>query len=266
MPRRLVRGPPMALLGGVVVDDVEDDLESGFVQELHHALELAQDRLRSLAAIGLRGVGAVRGEEVQGVVAPVVGEPVLQQARLGREGVDREQLDARHAQREEVLDHRRMRQTGVRAVESRRHIGMPLRHALEVALVDHGPVHRHPGLGDPAPIESAVDDDRPPVLESARHQSLGVRLDQERARVEQVAGTVRAVDADRVARAHAQEGCRDAPHVAADGPQRDGVGDPVEVRVIEHDQFDVARAARPDAQRAAIGPERDTESVERGTQ
>ena len=37
-----------ALLGGVVVDDVEDDLEAGLVEQLHHALELAQDRLRAL--------------------------------------------------------------------------------------------------------------------------------------------------------------------------------------------------------------------------
>ena len=106
-----------ALFGRVVVDDVEDHLEPGLVQQPHHALELAQDRLGSLPASSSRGVGGVRGEEVQGVVAPVVREAVLEQARLGGEGVDRQQLDARDAEVEEVLDHRRVRETGVRAVQ-----------------------------------------------------------------------------------------------------------------------------------------------------
>ena len=98
MPLRLVRGPPMALLGGVVVDDVEDDFQTGLMKELHHALELAQDRLGPLPPILLRGVRAVRGEEVERVVAPVVRQPVLQQSRLGRECVHREEFDAGHAQ------------------------------------------------------------------------------------------------------------------------------------------------------------------------
>ena len=135
-----------AFLGGVVVDDVEDDLEARLVEQLHHALELAQHRLGTLAAVLLGRVGAVRGEEVEGVVAPVVREAVLQQSRLGREGVYRQQLDARDAEREEVLDHRGVCETGVGSVQRRRDQRMPLRHALQMALVDDRAVHRHRGL------------------------------------------------------------------------------------------------------------------------
>jgi hypothetical protein len=55
-------------LGGVVVDDVEDHLDAGLVQRLDHRLEL--QHLLPAGAVG--GVPVVRGEEADGVVAPVV--------------------------------------------------------------------------------------------------------------------------------------------------------------------------------------------------
>ncbi len=58
----------MISFAGVVVDNVEDDLDAGCVQGLDHLLEL--DNLLSLVA-----AGAVPGhgrEEAEGVVAPVI--------------------------------------------------------------------------------------------------------------------------------------------------------------------------------------------------
>ena len=40
MPRKRQRRPEVVALGGVVVDDVEDDLDAGLVQRAHHRLEL----------------------------------------------------------------------------------------------------------------------------------------------------------------------------------------------------------------------------------
>ena len=46
-----------------------------------------------LAAVAGGGVRRVRGEEADRVVAPVVGQPVLREGRLGDELLDRQQLD-----------------------------------------------------------------------------------------------------------------------------------------------------------------------------
>jgi len=58
----------MVALPGVVVDDVEDDLQAGRVQGPHHGLEL----VHLLPGGPARGVVAMRGEEADGVVAPVL--------------------------------------------------------------------------------------------------------------------------------------------------------------------------------------------------
>ena len=59
----------MVALGGVVEDDVEDDLDAGTVERLHHVAELVDrrraDRVRELYAV-------VRREERDRLVAPVV--------------------------------------------------------------------------------------------------------------------------------------------------------------------------------------------------
>ena len=46
MPRKDSVGPERAALGRVVVDDVEDDLDAGRVQRLHHGLELGDLAVR----------------------------------------------------------------------------------------------------------------------------------------------------------------------------------------------------------------------------
>ena len=57
-------GPQLVALGRMVVDDVQDHFDAGRVQGLHHGLELGNE------AGG--GVALVRGEEADGVVAPIV--------------------------------------------------------------------------------------------------------------------------------------------------------------------------------------------------
>src|SRR5918999_1716893 len=81
------RGTEVVALAGVVVDDVEDDLDAGIVQPLHHRLELA-DRV-----IG-RAEADVRGEEGDRVVAPIVDQAALDQVPLVDVLVDRQQLDS----------------------------------------------------------------------------------------------------------------------------------------------------------------------------
>ena len=62
----------MSALGCVVVDNIQDHLNACPVELSNCALELQEHRLRALSPLGLRCVAHVRGEEVDGVVAPVV--------------------------------------------------------------------------------------------------------------------------------------------------------------------------------------------------
>ena len=90
MPRKRERGPRVVALGGVVVDDVEQDLDAGAVQRLHHRLELAH----LLAAVARREA-RVRSEEAERVVAPVVAETAPRERLFADAVMHRQQLDAR---------------------------------------------------------------------------------------------------------------------------------------------------------------------------
>ena len=72
----------------MVVDDVENDFNPGFMQVFHHLLELVD---LSASVTGGR-VGAMRGEVADRVIAPVVRLPMFGQGRFGDELVDRQQL------------------------------------------------------------------------------------------------------------------------------------------------------------------------------
>ena len=147
--------PADALLGGVVVDDVEQDLDAGGVEQLDHALELAQHLVR----VGVARVGRVRGEEAQRVVAPVVGQAEVDEVRLVGEGVHRQQLDGRHAEGAQVLDGHRVAQAGVGAAQVLGDPWQPSRHLAHVHLVDH-PCVAGVGRGSVvAPVEGRVEHD-----------------------------------------------------------------------------------------------------------
>ena len=89
-------GTKLVALGGVVVDDIEDQLEPGIVQMRHHLLELGEGE------VGVGRVAPGRGEEADRVVAPVVLQPLVEQVAVVDEGVDRQQLDRADAERPEV--------------------------------------------------------------------------------------------------------------------------------------------------------------------
>ena len=104
------------------------------MERLHHRLELTH-----LLAVGARRREALVGrEEAQGVVAPVVGQPAFLQEAFGHRLVHREQLDAGHAQIEQVLDHRGVGQAGVAAAQRLGHLGVEPGEALDVQLVHDG--------------------------------------------------------------------------------------------------------------------------------
>ena len=212
--------PEVVPLGGVVVDDVEDHLDSGTVQRLDHALELTH----LLAVRAGRRVERVWREIADRGVSPVVRQSTPVEEALVRDVVHRQQLDGGHAERLEVLERRLRREPGIRAANVLAHIRMTLRESLDVHLVDRDLVPRMLGRPVVLPVEPGIDDDAlgdgahivlpvhvqvrvvctardigediPGVPVDRPLDRLRVGIDQQLVRVEAVAGdrVVRAVD------------------------------------------------------------------------
>ena len=87
----------------------------------------------------------MRGEEADGVVAPVVPEPSLHQVGVVHEVVDRLQLDGGDAEAQQVVDRCRMGQAGIGASQRLRHRRVGGGEALDVQLVDDRLAHRTAG-------------------------------------------------------------------------------------------------------------------------
>lgn len=127
-------GAALVGLGGVVVDDVEDDLDAGGVQGGDHVLELAD--LLAPGAGG--GVAGVRGEVADGVVAPVVAQSASQQVVLVGELMDGQQFDGGDAERGEVVEGGGVGESGVGAAQCGRDAGVAPGEAADVKFVDDG--------------------------------------------------------------------------------------------------------------------------------
>ena len=139
----------MVALGRVVVDHVDHDLDAGLVQAADHGLPLGE--------VAGREVARLRREEADRVVAPIVGELALDQVPVLDEGVNRQELDRRDAQRPQVVDHLRDREAGGRAPVALRHIRVPHREAAQMGLVEDALVPGHVRSLVVAPGEGGVD-------------------------------------------------------------------------------------------------------------
>ncbi len=109
------------------------------------------------ARLPVRRVLVLRGEEAEGVVAPVVSQAEVQQPLVVHELVYRHQFERGDVQRLEVIDDRRMGQPGVGAAQVLGDAGMGLRHALDVGLVDDCLVIRRERRPVERPVEERVD-------------------------------------------------------------------------------------------------------------
>ena len=135
----------------MVVDDVEDHLETRVVQAGHHLLELREGEVRH------PGVTRIGREEADGVVAPVVAQPPLDEEVVVDEGVDRQQLDGGDAEVAYVMHHLAHRHAGKGAAQRRRHAGMAHGVAAHMRLVDDHALPRHARRRFAAPGEGRVD-------------------------------------------------------------------------------------------------------------
>ena len=147
------RRTEVVALRRVVVDHVEDHLDAGAVERLHHRLELL-----CLADDDPVRVAVVRGEERDRVVAPVVPQPELTKPVVMDEVVHRHQLDCGDAEVHEVLDDGRMGDRRVGAAQLVGHARVLHRETTHVRFVDDGLVHRPARRPVVAPVEVGVAD------------------------------------------------------------------------------------------------------------
>ena len=128
----------MVALGGVVVDHVKDDFEAGGMKGPHHRLEL----VHLAAACPARAVPAVRGQEGNAVVPPVVAQPAFEEMGVLDELVHRQQLHRRDAEIGQVARHCRLSQACIGAPQLLGYVRVAPREALYMGLVDDGLVQR----------------------------------------------------------------------------------------------------------------------------
>src|SRR5262249_5103765 len=106
--------PEVIAFGGMVVDDVEDDLDAGVMQSRHGRSKRVERRLDGITRLG--------GKEAYGIVAPIVAQAALDQVPVVDKGVDRQQFDGGDAKPLEMIDDGGSSQTAIRAAPCRRHI------------------------------------------------------------------------------------------------------------------------------------------------
>ena len=260
-----VRRALAALLGRVVVDHVEHHLEAGLVQAPHHAGELATHGVRPLGLSGRRGVGRVRREERERVVAPVVEAPLPHQALLGHERVHREELDGGDPEAGEVLQRGVVGEPGIGAAEGLGDRAVELREAAHVRLVDDRVVERDARLRSARPVESVVGErgerDAAPGAVGRARDPARVRVEQGVHRVERVVEAGRTVDPESVARTGHQRGREALPDAVGIAHERRALDRPVEVAVGEHLEVDRGRMLGPDPDAAAVSAAPDAETV-----
>ena len=125
-------GPALIAFASMVVDDVENHFDAGGVQAPHGLADFMQ---RAFRGGQVRGLGR---EIAQCRIAPVIAQVALHQKTILQEGVDREQFDGGDAEALQMLDDPGIAQACETAALVRGDMGVALREAADMRLVDHG--------------------------------------------------------------------------------------------------------------------------------
>ncbi len=154
-PPQRERRAELVVLASVVIDDIEDDLDSCLVQRLDHRLEFAH----LFTAASGAAVSSIGREETERVVPPVVRQAHLVEPLFVDARVDRQELDGSDAETGEVVEGRRMSQAGIRAAQRLGDRRVLLREPLDVGFVDDRVLPGNTQLRIAVPVELRVDHD-----------------------------------------------------------------------------------------------------------
>ena len=134
----------------VVVNHVQNHLQAGGVQRLHHGLEFS-DRTR-------RQVTRLERKKADGVISPIVSQAAFHQLTIVHKTMHGHEFDRSHSQPRQVFDHRCGSQCRVGPAQMRRNIRMTLGESLDVHFVDQGLMPRNIRPRVRPPGKSGVND------------------------------------------------------------------------------------------------------------
>ena len=143
------RRPEFGSFRRVIVNDIQNHLDTTVVEVAHHFLDLVDK--------GRREIAGLRREEGNRVIAPIVSQFFLDEVIVIDESVDRQEFDCGHAQICDVIDHLRRHHSRERAAEMLRHAGMAHRIAAHMGLVDDRALPRRLRLALLAPGKGGID-------------------------------------------------------------------------------------------------------------
>ena len=150
----------------MVIDHIENDFDASLMQGFHHPLEFSHCSARAFVG----HIVWVGGEVGNGVVAPVVAQSSVDQISGLHEVMHRHQLDSGDTELLQIVDRRRMHETGVGALQFRRDVRMECGEAFNVQFVDDGFVPRALQLTVTGPVEEGLLDD------ALGHEGRAIRI------------------------------------------------------------------------------------------
>ncbi|OPZ23348.1 MAG: hypothetical protein BWZ01_03195 [Deltaproteobacteria bacterium ADurb.BinA179] len=150
-------GAQMVAFGRVVVDHVQDHLDSFIVQHLDHLLEF----LGLLARLSGARVFVVGGEVSDGAVSPVISQAFLDEVLVMDELVNRHELNGGDPHIFEIPKNRRVRECGIRAPDSLGDVRVSAGEPLDVDFIDDCLVERTPYGSVFGPVEVRIHHHRP---------------------------------------------------------------------------------------------------------
>ena len=127
-------GTELVAFGGVVVDHVENHFNATGVQSCDHHLKLLHRVLGDVHG----GIATVGGKKSEGIIAPIIAEPPLEEMPIVEKVVHREELDGRDPQIGQMADGGFRSKPGISAAQRLRYLRMQFGEAFHVHLVDEG--------------------------------------------------------------------------------------------------------------------------------
>lgn len=116
----------------MVVDNIQNDFETVCMKLVDHGLEF-------VCSVGTK-IARLWREEANGIVAPIVAQPLLNQVAIVDEGMDRQKLGGCDAERAQIGGNGGMGQARKGAPVNLRYQRVTLRKSLYVHLIYNRPI------------------------------------------------------------------------------------------------------------------------------
>ncbi len=117
---------------GVVIDNVQDDLDARLMKGLHHILKF----IDLAARLSATAVSDIRGKKADGIVSPIVGKVFLFQVPIGNKMVYRHQLYRGYPELFQIGNRHGMSDGGISPPDVLWNMGVKMGKPLDMGLID----------------------------------------------------------------------------------------------------------------------------------